>query len=74
MSALAAIGLGLLALGYAVWPVVQKRQIPMLDSDPHDGDPAAHADDEGDALRAWSVAAGELARAAPAHGGEPGSG
>ena len=65
MSVLAAIALGLLAVGYAVWPALKMRDIAPLDPELPEGYSLADAEAEGAVLRAWSVAAGELSTPGP---------
>jgi hypothetical protein len=61
MSALAAVVLGVLGIGYAVWPALQARgKGPLPDEFPEDGYAESDADREGEVLRRWSVEAGEL--------------
>jgi hypothetical protein len=50
---------GILAVGYAAWPLLRGREAPPLSEEPDRGQSEA----EIAALLAWSTAAGEIARA-----------
>jgi hypothetical protein len=60
VTALLAMIMGLLAVGYAVWPLLRGRPAPPLGEAPHRGRDAA--EEEVAALLAWSAAAGEMRR------------
>ncbi len=57
MSALLAMAVGVLAAGYAVWPLLRGRAAPTLSDAWEEGAEAAEV--EAAALRAWAAAAGE---------------
>ena len=56
MTALLAMIVGILAVGYAVWPLARGRTAPPLTDAPDHADQEAEAE----ALLAWSAAAGEI--------------
>lgn len=68
MVAALAILLGLLAVGYAVWPMVRGRRAPEWESGPALGEGSANAQADAETLRAWSIGAGELEAGAGADG------
>ena len=58
MSALLATLVGILAVGYAAWPLIRGRETPPLTEEPGHRDEEAEA--ETASLLAWSAAAGEI--------------
>lgn len=66
MTALLAVLVAILAVGYAAWPLLRGREAPPLGDGPDSGQVEAEA--EFAALLAWSTAAGELPLGAEAAG------
>jgi hypothetical protein len=59
MTALLAMIVGILAVGYAVWPLLRGRELPSLAEEPDHGH-EEEAEAESAVLLAWSTAAGEI--------------
>jgi hypothetical protein len=56
--------LGIVAAGYAVWPLLRGRRLPPLGEPPDHERAEAEAEAEVAVLLAWSAAAGEMRREA----------
>jgi hypothetical protein len=61
VNALVAVALGLLGVGYVLWPELRRREAPGLAEEPLMRYAEEDAEREAATLRQWSVAAGELA-------------
>ena len=65
MMAVMSLLLGLLGVGYSVWPILRGRKMPRLSDEALYADAAGLIEGDATVLREWSAAAGETPSGPP---------